>query len=212
MIRPFGPEPCTRVRSSPCSLASRRASGEERTGPASAGRGGAAEGADAPARGAAGIDATSSRVVAADGCWRPPVITAASFCDGPVLRCGSAAGAGTSGFSGSGRGAAPPPDGTAAPATSASMFSSGAAITPTRVPTGTLSFSLIRRRRSTPSPRATSSMIALSVSTSPMGSPLLTASPSFLSHLTSFPSSIVGESASMKTLVAMVVARVSRDT
>src|SRR5205823_5246707 len=50
-----------------------------------------------------------------------------------------------------------------------------------------------------------SSMIALSVSTSPIGSPDLTASPSFLSHLTSRPSSIVGESASMNTLVAIVV-------
>src|SRR6185436_13830959 len=46
-------------------------------------------------------------------------------------------------------------------------------------------------------------MIALSVSTSARGSPLFTASPSFLSHLTRRPSSIVGESASMKILVAI---------
>jgi hypothetical protein len=84
------------------------------------------------------------------------------------------------------------------------MFSSGAAITPTSVPTARDSPSPISRFRSTPSPRAASSMIALSVSTSASGSPVLTASPSFFSHLTRRPSSIVGESASMKTLVAIV--------
>src|ERR1041384_7925730 len=83
------------------------------------------------------------------------------------------------------------------------MFSFAAAITATRLPTGRDSPSPTSRFRSTPSPRATSSMIALSVSTSASGSPLFTASPSFFSHLTSRPSSIVGDSASMKTLVAM---------
>ena len=71
-------------------------------------------------------------------------------------------------------------------------------------PTGRDSPSATRRLRSTPSPRATSSMIALSVSTSAIGSPVFTASPSFFSHLTRRPSSIVGESASMNTFVAMV--------
>jgi hypothetical protein len=46
-------------------------------------------------------------------------------------------------------------------------------------------------------------MTALSVSTSARISPLFTASPSFLSHFTRRPSSIVGESASITTLVAM---------
>ncbi len=45
--------------------------------------------------------------------------------------------------------------------------------------------------------------MALSVSTSASVSPLLIASPSFLSHFTRRPSSIVGESASIITLVAM---------
>src|SRR6185503_18133682 len=61
----------------------------------------------------------------------------------------------------------------------------------------------MRRLRRIPSPRATSSMIALSVSTSASVSPFLMASPSFFSHLTRRPSSIVGERASMKTFVAI---------
>jgi hypothetical protein len=46
-------------------------------------------------------------------------------------------------------------------------------------------------------------MMALSVSTSASGSPDFTASPSFFNHLTRRPSSIVGESASMKIFVAI---------
>src|SRR5688572_33149414 len=56
---------------------------------------------------------------------------------------------------------------------------------------------------STPLPRATSSIVALSVSISASTSPSLTASPSCFSHLTSCPSSIVGDGASMWTFVGM---------
>ncbi len=84
------------------------------------------------------------------------------------------------------------------------MFSSAAATIAISCPTGAVSPSLISRLRSTPSPRATTSMTALSVSTSARISPDLTASPSFFVHLTRRPSSIVGESASITTLVAIV--------
>src|SRR6476620_11683759 len=83
------------------------------------------------------------------------------------------------------------------------MFSSAGAITAISVPTGEASPSLARRFPSIPSPRATRSMIALSVSTSARTSPDFTASPSFLSHFVRRPSSIVGESASITTLVAI---------
>src|SRR4029079_16860379 len=61
------------------------------------------------------------------------------------------------------------------------------------------------RLRSTPSPRATSSMMALSVSTSAKVSPFLIWSPSFFNHLTRRPSSMVGESASITTFVAIAL-------
>src|SRR5882672_3427141 len=74
----------------------------------------------------------------------------------------------------------------------------------TTFPTGTVLPSGTSTLISCPSARATSSMTALSVSTSARVSPVFTASPSFLVHLTRRPSSIVGDSASMWTLVAMV--------
>src|SRR4029079_9883744 len=83
------------------------------------------------------------------------------------------------------------------------MFSSGPAMTASRVPTGDASPSFASRFRSTPSPRATSSITALSVSTSARTSPDFIWSPSFFSHCTRRPSSIVGESASITTLVAI---------
>src|SRR5690606_12270761 len=57
--------------------------------------------------------------------------------------------------------------------------------------------------RSTPAPRATSSIVALSVSISARMSPSAISSPSPLSQRTTCPSSMVGESASMWTLVAI---------
>src|SRR5512143_1935687 len=87
----------------------------------------------------------------------------------------------------------------------ASTVSPGAPMYATTSPTGTVSPSLTACCSSWPSARATSSITALSVSTSASVSPLFTASPTALVHLTRRPSSIVGESASITTLVAMSV-------
>ena len=83
--------------------------------------------------------------------------------------------------------AAPPP----------STFSPGAPMYATTLPTGTVLPSAVSTLIRWPSARATSSMTALSVSTSARVSPVFTASPSRFVHLTRRPSSIVGESASM---------------
>src|SRR5712691_3463673 len=72
-------------------------------------------------------------------------------------------------------------------------------------PTGTVCPSATPTCRSTPSARAIRSMMALSVSTSASVSPDFTGSPSCLFHFTSRPSSIVGDNASMWTLVAIQV-------
>src|ERR1700684_4013306 len=55
----------------------------------------------------------------------------------------------------------------------------------------------------TPSSTASYSMVALSVSISAMTSPVLTASPSFLSHLERLPFSMVGDSAGMSMLIGI---------
>jgi hypothetical protein len=65
------------------------------------------------------------------------------------------------------------------------------------VPSGTTIFAI------TPSSTASYSIVALSVSISAMTSPVLTASPSFLSHLARLPFSIVGDSAGMRMLMGM---------
>src|SRR5687767_12551964 len=118
----------------------------------------------------------------------------------PMAEGAGAAGADGAGAEGAGAAAGVALD---APATSDSMSSSLPAITAIKVPTGDVPPSSISRFRSMPSPRATSSMIALSVSTSASTSPLFTASPSAFAHFTRRPSSIVGERASMNTLVAI---------
>src|SRR5688572_13358429 len=161
-------------RSRPFSAARRRASGEERVRCVEpAGAEGAAGAAGA--EGAVGAGGAAGAVGA------------------------GAAGAGACAFSAGGdEGAA-----VGASAINDAMSSSGAAITPIREPTGEVPPSSRRRFRNTPSPRATSSMMALSVSTSARTSPLLTASFSAFNHFTRRPSSIVGESASIKTFVAI---------
>src|SRR6266850_8177380 len=73
----------------------------------------------------------------------------------------------------------------------------------TTLPTGTVLPSGTITLTSCPSALATSSITALSVSTSARVSPFFTASPSRFVHLTRRPSSIVGDSASIWTLVAM---------
>src|SRR6267143_1404186 len=84
-----------------------------------------------------------------------------------------------------------------------STFSPGFPIHATTFPTGTVLPSGTTTLISWPSARATNSLMALSVSTSASVSPDLTASPSCFVHFTSRPSSIVGDNASMWTLVAM---------
>src|ERR1700686_408715 len=54
-----------------------------------------------------------------------------------------------------------------------------------------------------PSSTASYSIVALSVSISAITSPVLTALPSFLSHLERLPFSIVGDSAGMRMLMGM---------
>ena len=77
------------------------------------------------------------------------------------------------------------------------ISSSAPAITPITVPTAAVPPAPTRIVRRRPSPRATSSIVALSVSISARISPDETSSPSDLSHRTTWPSSIVGDSASM---------------
>src|SRR6185503_1782242 len=64
----------------------------------------------------------------------------------------------------------------------AEMSSSALAMAPIRAPTGALPPAGTRILRRTPTPRASISMLALSVSISARTSPTLTGSPSFLLH------------------------------
>src|SRR5690606_23443115 len=97
--------------------------------------------------------------------------------------------------SASAAGFAPPPaSSTASPGSP--MIPTGSA-TGTVAPAGTMCLSRV------PAARATSSITALSVSTSASTSPTATDSPSCFFHSMSRPSSMVGESASITTLVAI---------
>src|SRR5215469_10988086 len=60
-----------------------------------------------------------------------------------------------------------------------------------------------------PSSTASNSIVALSVSISARMVPDLTVSPSFTSHLASLPSSMVGESAGIRILVAIALSLVA---
>ena len=77
-------------------------------------------------------------------------------------------------------------------------------------PTGALSPSFTRTSDRTPSSYASSSMLALSVSTSARMSPIATRSPGFFSQRRIFPSSIVSESFGMLTSGIDASARKSR--
>ena len=85
--------------------------------------------------------------------------------------------------------------------------SPGSPITATSCETGTVVPAATTCLSSVPPARATSSITALSVSTSASTSPTATGSPSCFFHSTRRPSSIVGESASMTTLVAIGYSR-----
>src|SRR2546427_1378573 len=168
ITRPPGPDPCTSLRSTPASLAIRRASGDAFTRVASAG------------------------ATAATGC-------------GAGAGFGAALGVGFAGVSRAPLTADRSPFGAGAAAPSPSTFSPGFPIHATIFPTGTVVPSGTITFNSCPSARATSSMTALSVSTSASVSPDFTGSPSCLFHFTRRPSSIVGDNASMWTLVAIQV-------
>ncbi len=83
------------------------------------------------------------------------------------------------------------------------MSSSASPMMAMMAPSGTVSPSPTRILRSTPFVNACASIVALSVSISAIGSPVLTLSPSFFSHRESCPSSIVGESFGITTCVAI---------
>ncbi len=83
------------------------------------------------------------------------------------------------------------------------MSSPGCPMIPTSLATATVAPAGTSCLRSTPSTRAASSMTALSVSTSASTSPGRTGSPSRFFHSTRRPSSIVGDSASIRTFDAM---------
>jgi hypothetical protein len=93
------------------------------------------------------------------------------------------------------------------PASNSEISSSSAATTPKIVPVGTVEFSATRITRSTPEPIDSTSMVALSVSTSTTTSPDSTGSPSLLTQLRTRPSSIVGDSFDMTIRVAIGYSR-----
>ena len=98
-------------------------------------------------------------------------------------------------------GLAAPPD---ACATSALISSPALPMIATGAPSLTVSPSLTRNFKRTPSSSTLKSMFALSVSTSAIRSPGDTLSPSFFVQRTSTPSSIVGESFGSPRICAMV--------
>ena len=175
MMRPPGPLPATRVSGTFFCAAIARASGLDLTRPPGAAAG-AGTAASVGAGGGAGAGAGAA---------------------GAAGR-GAAAGAGAEPVLAEARPQEPP---SPLSASIAEMSSFGSAITPMSVPIGALPPAWTRILRSTPEPRASISMLALSVSISASTSPTLIASPSFLLHLTMVPSSIVGESLARTTRV-----------
>src|SRR5579883_3951 len=184
ITRPCGPEPAMRAISMFASLASRRASGDAkmRPWPLACGAGCAWAAARTGCGGGAAVAACGCGAGAAAG------FAGADGCDTGAAAC-------------AGAGAAPLPALDAAAFTSSPSPASTAIswLTGTSaVPSGTMIFA------STPSSTASYSIVALSVSISARISPVLTRSPSFLSHLARLPFSIVGESAGMRMLIGMV--------
>ena len=138
-----------------------------------------------------------------------PVSRAMRLASGDALtRSSETVAVGTGVGVGGGAGRTLPPSPFPFPAAAAALasptFSPGAPMYATTSPTGTVLPSGTRTFTRLPSARAISSITALSVSTSASVSPVFTGSPSFFVHLTRRPSSIVGESASMWTVVAIV--------
>ena len=175
IMRPCGPEPCTRLRSRLASFAMRRAKGEAKTRLAPAGR------------------TLSTFCAAAAGAWG----ALAAWVPGAGADCLASGFFGSSVFGTAG--ALTPA--LAAAFTSSPSFASTAMTEFTAtswVPSGTTILA------SVPSSTASYSIVALSVSISAITSPDFILSPSFLTHLARLPFSIVGDSAGMRMLVGIV--------
>ena len=174
-IRPPGPEPLICLRSMPRSSAMRRATGEALMRPPSV--------VDAAAKGATGATgaAGAAGVAGAAGAARSGAAGAA----GGVAAAGVVSGGAVSAPEPASGAPLPSPAIAGAAAASAmisEISSSCAAITPIRVPVGTVAPSSTRTFLSTPEPSASTSMFALSVSISTTASPVSTTSPSFFSQ------------------------------
>ncbi len=182
VIRPPGPEPVIASGSRPCSLTSRRTTGDSRRlSPAwavSAAGAAAAGGVDAGAAGAGGAGGGGG-------------VDAAGAGSGAAGGAGAGSGAGAGVDSGSAAGAAG-----ASPSASPTT-----AIT---VPTSTVSPSCTRISVSTPATGDGTSVSTLSVDTSNNGSSSATVSPTFLNHWVIVPSVTVSPSCGSVTS-AMVV-------
>src|SRR5213080_3594229 len=173
-IRPPGPVPVSEARSIWCSRARRRARGEAFTCSASS-----------ASAAASGRRTTVGRHDSRAASGRPSPRAAPEG-----TSAGRGAGLAGSGFlrlsaGGAGRDAPFP--------------CSADARTAMTAPTGALSPSFTRTSERTPSSKASSSMFALSVSTSASTSPIATLSPGCFSQRRIFPSSIVSESFGMVT-------------
>src|SRR5690349_773363 len=181
-MRPSGPDPATPPRSMPRSAAMRRASGDALIRPAVP-----AIGVEAAV--AAGATASGRRTVEGGGTGDSAAAEAGAAGGIDVGRAPVGVGRVAGSCTGAGL-----PFSTGSPGSPISATSSD---TGTVAPAGTTCLS------SVPAARATSSITALSVSTSAKTSPTATVSPSRFFHSTRRPSSIVGESASITTLVGI---------
>src|SRR5450432_2752362 len=188
-MRPPGPVPWTLRRSMPRSVASLRASGDASTLPVGvAGAGAAARGAGAGRR--AGAETAAFKAAAAGAG------AAAGLATGAALGASALA-----------AGLLPPAVRALASWTSAAMSSPALPMMAMGVPTGIEAPSATRRLSSTPSSKASKSMVALSVSTSANTSPGETLSPSFFRHFRSTPIFIVSDSCGISRIVAMCALR-----
>ena len=143
--------------------------------------------------------------------------TGAGAGEGAGVGAGTGAGAGAWDTTGAGAAAlaagfsaAGAAEGAAGAAAGASTFSPGLPMAQSGAPIATWEPAGANCLRSVPSKKDSSSMVALSVSTSASMSPDLTESPSFLSHLTSVPTVMVSLSFGMSMIWAIGISRSSQ--
>src|ERR1700722_13326470 len=185
-MRPPGPLPAIPAGLTPFSAATFRASGEILIRPPASGAGaGAGAGTEAGAGAGAGAGPGAGDAGAA-----------AAFASG-------AAGAGWAGGAG-GEEAEAGAAASGALDAGASTFSPGFPMAQRAAPSGTWAPACTNIESSVPSKKLSSSIVALSVSTSASMSPVLTVSPSFLSHLTSVPTVMVSLNFGISMMLAMV--------